>query len=1152
MKGTKAIGCCLVVWALLGFGNNACAQQRTKVIVPTDSAVFIDSGYILSASFSIACKDSLLKEGRDYRWLKNHQGVILSPSWQYKTLKLSYFAVSPGFFQLQRVYPLRSEVNPSGLQLEQTTQKQEQAETTGLNTDGVLLRGISFGNAQDLVLNSSLNLRMSGRINDNLNIEGALTDQEYPFQPEGTSSSIQDFDRIYVKAQSAKSVVTLGDYAFNGLSQAWFSKYAKKNRGVQLQWADTVKSWQIRTEGNAALARGRFARNELQGQEGLQGPYRLTGSRNENFIIVVSGTEVVYLDGNRMERGYQADYTIDYNLGEITFTPKHLLARNSRIVVEFQYTDRFYTRMVGSALFSAEKKKFTFYTSMFREGDLPAQPLQQDLSLFDSSRMLDARQIMELAGDNPSAATMNGAFRQTVFNPSAPNYTKKDSAGYTFYVYKSAPDSGDIYYRMAFAYVGAGKGNYRLSATTANGKTYRFVPPAGSLPQGDYEPVQVLHTPNKNSLSEWGVIWKFKPGNQLKISNAFSLQDNNLFSALDDADNRGRAMGLEWKQNNRLGNPKNDTANYWHLRNEIKTEWTSARFSTVERFRDVEFGRLWNRQLFNPEGGTEPAGSRYLLHKFYLGNRNLETENRWGINRFGNNLSRFASLRIKAGLRGWFTEPAMEISKSQLGILSNDFKQLRLQAGYRKPTFTASAEHLLEESIFTADTAVGQNYQNNTYRFEETRIRSEIRKGKQTFALNGARRLNLLPLNAMFVKASQWQSLGMDWLFSGRKSAFLKAGWQYRSMQLLDSQYAGQFADEKHNAARIEWSFPALSKNLSGNIFYQTLSAREQQRQFAYFEVPAGQGYYTWIDFNENKVQEVSEFVETPFRDQARFVRLLLPTGTFIRAQSVEWNGNLHYRLKNKRETVFFSNRLGWNYLGRNTALTTLQMYFPVTESLRSDAIIGANAMLRNQAEIEGARWSVQYTTLFRGNKNFFGQGPELRNTIAHTLFHRRDIGKAWQLRLTADRKQHENISSVQPANNFAYSGVAFEPQVLWQYNTRMRIALSGKKDWADSTSGSRLSERTEIAGSITRSIGNSGMLELRFTRIDFVYNAEPNTALAFDVMQGYTPGKNYRFNAEVRMSAANNVQILLNYEARKTGSVGIIHIGRAEARYLF
>ncbi len=1150
MRYPRLIWRLICLWALLICSQRVQAQKYIRRITPSDTLVFVDSGYVIPASVTILCGDSLLKEGKDYRWVKNHQFLILSAVWVNKSLLINYQTLSSWFFRLRRKYPMRTEINPSGLQLEAAPRAEVGEVSSGLLTDGVLLRGISFGNAQDLVLNSSLNLRMSGRVNDNLTVEGALTDQEYPFQPEGTSSSIQDFDRIYVKAQTASTTITLGDYAFNGLNQSWFSKFAKKNRGIQLQWGDTIKNWRIKTEGNAALARGRFARNELEGQEGLQGPYRLSGARNENFIIIVSGTEVVYLDGKKLERGYQADYTIDYNLGEITFTPRHLIARNSRIVVEFQYTDRFYTRMTGATLFTAEKSKITLYGSLFREGDLPLQPLQQDLSLFDSSRMLDARQIMELAGDNPSAASMSGAYRQLEFNPAAPNYVKKDSAGFVFYTYKSTPDSGEVYYRLSFAYVGPGKGNYRLSANTANGKTYRFVPPVGIALQGDYEPIQVLHTPNKNSLSEWGVLWNISPGNRIKISNAFSLQDNNLFSPVDDADNRGRALGLEWKQNGIVKQAGKDSTRNWRVRNDLKSEWTSARFTSVERFRDVEFGRLWNRQLFNPEGGAEPSGSRYILHNLYLGNHILETENRWGVNRFGSNLSRFASFRAKAEKWGWFTEPSAEISNADLGTLNNEFQQLRVQGGYRKKNINTGIEHIRESSVFRQDTAA--TYLNNSYQFEETRLKLGLTKGRYTFSVNAAERINYLATTDDFTKASMWQSAGSDLYITGKKSAFLKAGWQYRAMNLLDSAFAGQFADEKHTSARLEWSFPALSKNLSGNLFYQTLSAREQQRQFAYFEVPAGQGYYTWVDFNENKVQEVSEFVETPFRDQARFVRLLLPTGTFIRAQSVEWNGNLQYRLKNKKETVFFSNRLGWNYLGRNIAQTSMKRYLPFAENLMSDDILAANAMLRNQAEIEGNKWSVQYTAMLRGNKNFFGQGPELRNTTTHTLFHRRDFGSAWQMRLTADKKNHNNLSSVQPANNFGYDAMAFEPQVLWQLNTRMRIALSGKKEWSDSSGGKRLADRLEFTATLTRSLGNSGMLDLRFSQIDFLYGAQPNTALAFDVMQGFTPGKNYRFNAEIRMSAANNVQVLLNYEARKTGSTGVIHIGRAEARYLF
>ena len=349
-----------------------------------------------------------------------------------------------------------------------------------------------------------------------------------------------------------------------------------------------------------ALARGRFARNEIQATEGLQGPYRLSGARNEQFIVVVSGTEVVFVDGKKLTRGYQADYTIDYNLGEISFTPKILLGQNSRIVVEFQYTDRFYSRAVAATSAFAEKGKSHFFASAYSESDLKAQPIQQDLSVFDSTRGLDARGIMAIAGDNAGLAVLPSAKKQNAFSPNSPNYILKDSAGFIFYQYASIPDTGLVYFSVAFNFVGQGKGRYILSGSAANGKVYRFVGENAGVGLGDYEPITQLQTPNRLNLSEAGWVYKINKGNAIKLSGALSSQDKNLFSSIDDADNKGKAVFLEWKQQSVLKRTR-DTGLNWKISNKLEAEWAGANFNTVERFRDVEFGRQWDRQLGIPK-----------------------------------------------------------------------------------------------------------------------------------------------------------------------------------------------------------------------------------------------------------------------------------------------------------------------------------------------------------------------------------------------------------------------------------------------------------------------------------------------------------------------------------------------------------------------
>jgi len=1136
------IGLLIIFVSFCGFSQSQNSIYKTKHVA-VKNTIKIDSVSINSNSFSIRKKDKTIIDSTYYSVDFAKATLTFKKPIETDSIIINYLNfpefLTKTYKQLDdNIIVENNDQNQTLYTLSQPNTNNDFIPFDGLTTSGSISRGVTVGNNQNSVLNSELDLQITGKLNDKVSLKASIQDANIPLQESGYSQRLDEFDQVFIELFSDNWNIRAGDIDLVN-ADSYFANFSKRVQGLNLKLKLDEDDTQTNLFAAGAIVRGQFTTSQFIAQEGNQGPYKLQGPNGELFVLIVSGSETVYVNGIPAKRGEDQDYIIDYNAGEIIFNATFPITSEMRITVDYQFSDRNYSRFVAFGGGNYSSEKFKLGISVYSENDAKNQPLQQNLSE-------EQVQILADAGDDRTQMVAPSEVREEL-NDNRILYKKELIGSVEAFVFSNDPN--DELYRVTFTLVGANQGDYALSNINAINNIYEFV----GANQGSYAPVIQLVAPIKLQIAV--VNGSYKPSEKTKISfeASGSKNDLNLFSNSDDNNNDGFAGKININQTL----VKKDSL--WNMDVYIDSDYISAEYRNIEGLYNPEFNRDWNLDLNNVKGIGLNLGNQMLFNSgFRMFHQTKGTLN-----------YQFEHLNFSDGFNGNRHIAQANLLLNKFNILSSS-SFLNTESNINTSTFLRSYNRFtysMKKSWIGSRIAIEDNEQRNiatqeltplSQRFKSYEIFVGLGDSTKIFTEIGYKnRVNDSIKNNQLQKVNTSNTFYLDSRIIQNKNTNLSLYANYRTLKSTDKT----IDDENSINSRLQFNQKLFKQIIQWNTIFETNSGRLPQQDFTYVEVEAGQGTYTWNDYNENGIQELEEFEIAQFQDQGRFIRVLLPNRVFIKthqnrlSQTLTFNPSQWSVSENKSKQFWshFYNQTSYlidRKIKREGSRFNLNPFNTSEEDQLGLQLNFRNVLFFNRGK---QRYTTSYTFLDNTTRQVLSVGFIENSLKSHQFNFNHKISKNWLINMLSAFDNNESISENFASKNFNFDETRFNPKLSYLFNDNSSFDMFYQYASKNNTIGDMESLNQQKYG-ISFTLGNSqnSAINGEFNYFSNDYIGNPNTPVAYQLLEGLQPGKNFTWSLLAQKKLTKFLDLNLSYFGRKTETSRTIHSGSIQLKAYF
>lgn len=978
---------------------------------------------------------------------------------------------------------------------------------------GTLYRGIRIGSESGMTLQSGLNLELEGKIAEDISVVGVLSDQNIPLQPEGNTQTLDEIDRVFIRVNMPHENLTFGDYDMS-LASGRYGTYSRKLQGVLAE--SKRRNYTAALAG--AVTKGQYHSNYFTGEEGNQGPYQLHGREGIAAIIILAGTEKVWLDGNLLTRGENNDYIIDYSTAEITFMPRRLITSASRITVDFQYSDLTYQKniWVANNQINLMHNKINLGASVVTETDDKENPIEITISRDEKTRL-------KALGD-----AEDQAFQSTVVPDTTGAYIL--SGEILVYVGKGLGTHSATFYNIGQ------KGTYK-KVYTSEIVYFQYVDksdpqiPNSEKEQALYLPAKPLKLPRQQRLYHLSGTYTLSPNFSARTEVARSVLDKNLFSPLQDHDNAGTAFNLSTNGVLPLAQFGQITAsgNYYQQ---------GQRFVQLDRNQVVEYQRKWDLPTDSTSGEQVYEGQlEYKLKQLFFVRGDGGVYQRGGVESRRQDLS--------AGLSYKMLE-TMQVRQESIQRHSRDLpkvdwvrRQARLAVRYKsiRPYFEFNSEKRDGDSSTTGN-----------FRFVDQRIGiSSAETGVVNYKIESQVRVDD-------------QKNGVTWNRQARAQNILLSGQlnQWRNLSALcDYTWRRKHSYGQNNLPDIEFHLLNLqlrwepySRPFSWEMNHRIEEEQSIKKEWRYIYAGKGQGQYLYDS-------TYADYIPHP---QGDYLLRIIPSAirepvtSFNNSLRVYFNGaalkKKHGKLLNRFATIsevrlqqqIKSGENPLRYWRFNPAqIDTQWQYF---QRIIQQDVIYRPALPRSELRLR-----------FNSMHQITGldvRGAERNISTEWNLRYRRPLGTNLDYETEWTTKTINRESVFNSLRDRNISSQRFKNVLSYTYERVHRLSLDFLF-MQDKESEERLVSAwlTTLKPVYEYKISGKGRVKV-FMEFNQVSVTPKRTLIPWEMCNGKKEGVTFGWGSALEYYLAQNLSLRLNYESWKEPQRDIYHLGSGEMRIFF